>query len=118
MDELTFFRRTFTKLTGNHPFPWQEELYLSHYLKGNIPASCDIPTGLGKTLVVAIWLIALAKDPGKVPRRLVYIVNRRTVVDQTTEEVKKLRQNLSAAGLFDALANLCVLPLKRDDVPL
>src|SRR6185295_5691889 len=31
----------------------------------------------------------------KVPRRLVYVVNRRTVVDQTTEEVEKLRTNLA-----------------------
>ena len=28
------------------------------------------------------------------PRRLVYVVNRRTVVDQTTDEVQKLRENL------------------------
>lgn len=38
--------------------------------------------------MIAIWLIALAN--GKtVPRRLVYLVNRRTVVDQTTVEVEK-----------------------------
>ena len=27
--------------------------------------------------------------PDKMPRRLVYVVNRRTVVDQTTDEVEK-----------------------------
>ncbi len=54
----------------------------------NIPKACNLPTGLGKTSVIAIWLIALAN--GKtVPRRLVYLVNRRTVVDQTTVEVEK-----------------------------
>ena len=58
------------------------------------PKSCNVPTGLGKTSVVAIWLIALARYRNKMPRRLVYIVNRRTVVDQTTDEVIKLRRNL------------------------
>ena len=46
-------------------------------------------------MIVAIWLIALMDQPGKIPRRLVYVVNRRTVVDQTTEEVEKLCENLS-----------------------
>jgi CRISPR-associated endonuclease/helicase Cas3 len=72
---------------------------------------------LGKTSVVAIWLIALANHPEKLPRRLVYVVNRRTVVDQTTNEVEKLRANLRASGLFTPLSRLCALPL-RDDVPL
>jgi CRISPR-associated endonuclease/helicase Cas3 len=49
---------------------------------------------LGKTSVIALWLIALANNPTVVPRRLVYVVNRRTVVDQSTEEAKKLRDNL------------------------
>jgi CRISPR-associated endonuclease/helicase Cas3 len=47
-----------------------------------------LPTGLGKTSVIAVWLIALANQPAKLPRRLVYVVNRRTVVDQTTDEVE------------------------------
>jgi CRISPR-associated endonuclease/helicase Cas3 len=50
---------------------------------------------LGKTSVIAVWLIALT-DGADVPRRLVYVVNRRTVVDQTTAEVERLRGNLKA----------------------
>lgn len=60
-------------------------------MAGNIPLSCNLPTGLGKTSVVAVWLIALAGGAA-VPRRLVYVVNRRTVVDQTTVEVEKYRE--------------------------
>jgi len=75
-------------LTDSSPFPWQQALY-ERFVAGNIPASCNLPTGLGKTSVIAIWLIALATHPDKMPRRLVYVVNRRTVVDQTTEEVEK-----------------------------
>ena len=61
---------------------------------GDFPAACTLPTGLGKTSVVAGWLLALAENPGAVPRRLVYVVNRRTVVDQTTDEVVKSRREL------------------------
>ena len=97
------FQEFFDAATGNSPFPWQEALY-DRFVSDrddNIPASCNLPTGLGKTSVVAIWLIALAKRPEKMPRRLVYVVNRRTVVDQTTDEVMKLRDRLHEAKLFE-----------------
>ena len=82
------FDAAFQALTGHSPLPWQARLYSQHFLPGQIPSSCSLPTGLGKTSVVAIWLIALANS-APVPRRLVYVVNRRTVVDQTTSEVDR-----------------------------
>lgn len=90
---------------GDGPFPWQRALYerFMSPAADNIPASCNLPTGLGKTSVIAVWLIALANG-ARVPRRLVYVVNRRTVVDQTTDEVMKYRANLSAAGIVESLA--------------
>lgn len=89
------FEQAFKGLTGTSgPFPWQVELYEKWFAEGKIPDSCNLPTGLGKTAVIAIWLIALMNHPDKMPRRLVYVVNRRTVVDQTTDEVEKLRTNL------------------------
>ncbi|MEO2092142.1 MAG: type I-U CRISPR-associated helicase/endonuclease Cas3 [Gemmataceae bacterium] len=89
------FAKAFAKLTGNPPFPWQRALYERFVADrpDNIPASCNLPTGLGKTSVIAVWLIALA-NKAAVPRRLVYVVNRRTVVDQTTDEVEKYRYRL------------------------
>src|SRR5262249_52385181 len=87
----TEFGAAFTTITGNPPFPWQRELY-QLFLAGNFPASCSLPTGLGKTTVIHIWLLALAHAPIQVPRRLVYVVNRRTVVDQSTDEARKLRE--------------------------
>ena len=93
------FDAAFKKLTDNPPFPWQRRLYERFVADGteNIPAACSLPTGLGKTSVVAVWLLALAKFAGadskiRIPRRLVYVVNRRTVVDQTTAEVEKYRE--------------------------
>src|SRR5438045_1079084 len=88
------FKATFRALTDHDPFPWQIELFEKWFINGNFPHSCNLPTGLGKTSVIAIWLIALLNHPDKIPRRLVYVVNRRTVVDQTTDEVEKLRENL------------------------
>ncbi len=86
------FDDDFTLLTGNPPFPWQRVLY-ERFVAGDFPKACDLPTGLGKTSVIALWLLALAKNP-KLPRRLVYVVNRRTVVDQSTAEAERLRSQL------------------------
>jgi CRISPR-associated endonuclease/helicase Cas3 len=82
------FDADFRALTGNDPFPWQRALY-KRFVVADFPDACTLPTGLGKTSVVAVWLLALAANPTQVPRRLVYVVNRRTVVDQTTAEVEK-----------------------------
>jgi CRISPR-associated endonuclease/helicase Cas3 len=83
---------TFKALTGNSPFPWQEAL-LERMCRGELPDALDIPTGLGKTSVMAIWLVARACG-ARLPRRLVYVVDRRAVVDQATEEAEKLREKL------------------------
>jgi CRISPR-associated endonuclease/helicase Cas3 len=97
------FEKAFCSLTGYSPFPWQKALYENWFSQGKIPASCNLPTGLGKTSVIAVWLIALM-NKHIVPRRLVYVVNRRTVVDQTTDEVERYRKNLAAAGITEHLA--------------
>jgi CRISPR-associated endonuclease/helicase Cas3 len=53
------FELAFEQLTGHPPFPWQRRLY-ERMRGGDLPDRCDIPTGLGKTAVVGVWLIALA----------------------------------------------------------
>ena len=94
------FEKYFDELTGNAPFDWQSRLF-QRFINGDFPDACDIPTGLGKTLVMAIWLIALAywlKEKGrKVPLRLVYIVDRRVIVDQATAEAENLLKKLTEA---------------------
>lgn len=74
----------------NVPFPWQEEL-LGRFCNGMLESSLDIPTGLGKTAVIAIWLVARARG-AVLPRRLVYVVDRRAVVDQATDVAMELRR--------------------------
>lgn len=108
------FVKAFKTLTATQgPFPWQVELYEKWFSQGIIPISCNLPTGLGKTAVIAIWLIALINHPEKMPRRLVYVVNRRTVVDQTTDEVEKLRENLpKLKDLPDHVRHLAISTLR------
>ncbi|MFO7566467.1 MAG: type I-U CRISPR-associated helicase/endonuclease Cas3 [Enhygromyxa sp.] len=74
---------------ANSPFPWQEQL-LERLLRNELPRALDLPTGLGKTSVMAIWLVARALG-ASVPRRLVYVVDRRAIVDQATSEAVRLR---------------------------
>jgi len=103
------FDNLFQRLTSHAPLPWQQTLY-ERFCRQAIPPSCDLPTGLGKTSVVAIWLIALITHPDKMPRRLVYVVNRRTVVDQTTAEVERLRERLhKSPELLGELKKRCAI---------
>ena len=99
-DRPARFREDFHTLTGNSPFPWQERLF-GLFCKGDLPSALDLPTGLGKTSVMAIWLLARAHAEEavrkKIPRRLVYVVDRRAVVDQATAEAEKIRENLQRA---------------------
>jgi CRISPR-associated endonuclease/helicase Cas3 len=94
---------------GRTPFHWQRRLF-DEFVQGRVPQICAFPTGLGKTSVIPIWLIALAHSAEanggrpKLPRRLVYIVDRRTVVDQATDLVEGMRKALSDAKGCDSPA--------------
>ena len=95
----TAFDDCFEYLTGNRPFDWQVRLF-EEMKGGRIPDVCDIPTGLGKTCVIAIWALALGEyflkacDLRKIPLRLVYVVDRRVVVDQATDEAERVIHKL------------------------
>ncbi len=103
------FSEVFKVLTDHSPTPWQKALY-NEFICGRERRSCNLPTGLGKTSVIHIWLIALATVPTRVPRRLVYVVNRRTVVDQATREAEMLRERLCRAPVLERrLKDLCAL---------
>ena len=95
---------------GESPFPWQEGL-LVRLSRASIPASIDIPTGLGKTAVMAIWLVARLQG-ATLPRRLVYVVDRRAVVDQATTEAERLRDWVEMnASMKEALSLTGPLPI-------
>src|SRR6516162_7113401 len=94
---LDDFIEHYQTLTGYPPFRWQQRLW-AEMVVGNLPDGIDIPTGLGKTAVIPIWLLAVAAQSLQLilPRRLVYVVNRRTVVDQATDIAQRIREKLPA----------------------
>lgn len=116
-DGIAALERTFSALTAENnerhaPFRWQMRL-LRRMLDNDLPAAVDLPTGLGKTSVMALWLIARAQGAA-LPRRLVYVVDRRAVVDQATRFADRLRRNLRTlpdlAGSL-GLGDSCELPI-------
>src|ERR1035437_5304225 len=94
------FAKRFEALTGNAPFPWQESLF-SLFVSKTFPTDVSLPTGTGKTSIMALWLLALAEKlsvdirQAAIPRRLIWVVNRRVVVDQATNEAEQLRRRLN-----------------------
>ncbi|WP_295886867.1 type I-U CRISPR-associated helicase/endonuclease Cas3 [uncultured Thiohalocapsa sp.] len=98
MNEFEFQDR-FERLTDHQPLPWQTRLFLEYFDQDRLPAAVDVPTGLGKTAVTALWLIAI-RAGRKLPRRLVYVVDRRAVVDQATAFVENLCKRLPKAERF------------------
>jgi len=95
------FRTIFEQLTGNRPLRWQHRLFHEHFATTDrpLPHVIDLPTGLGKTMVMVIWLIAWALCRC-LPRRLVYVVDRRAVVDQATELAIKLQSHVEQSAEF------------------
>jgi CRISPR-associated endonuclease/helicase Cas3 len=94
MSDLQQFSSRFHELTGVPPLAWQCRLYDQYFTRGwrHLPQVIDLPTGLGKTMVMAIWLIA-RENNFDAPTRLIYVVDRRTVVDQASDLAKKLQCN-------------------------
>ena len=87
------FSNAFKALTGHRPFPWQRRLFDAWLSGDGAPSAVDIPTGLGKTAVMAVWLLARGAG-ANLPRRLIYVVDRRAVVDQATASAKQIRDRL------------------------
>ncbi|WP_419163796.1 type I-U CRISPR-associated helicase/endonuclease Cas3 [Candidatus Palauibacter sp.] len=103
MSELTGgdFRPFFRDVHGCEPFPWQERL-ASRVLAEGWPTIIDLPTGTGKTAVLDIAVFALAAQPETAPRRIVFVIDRRIVVDQVCVRAHRVRDRIRA-GPTDVL---------------
>ena len=77
------------------------------FSRGEIPEAVDIPTGLGKTLSVLLFLLVRLDDP-KLPTRVVYVVDRRAIVDQAASTIQswidRIVERPGLARAFDAMA--------------
>lgn len=100
------FDEFFHKATGNSPYDYQRRLACGErsncaeveWLASGTPCQSrliNIPTGLGKTAAVVLawlWNRVQRQNP-QWPRRLVYCLPMRTLVEQTQEEVQKWLYN-------------------------
>ncbi len=79
--EVEKFRDFFRKATGKEPFPYQ----IRFAIENPLPDIMHLPTGSGKTYaVLAAWLWRRKYgEKGNFPRRLVYCLPVRVLVEQT-----------------------------------
>ena len=87
-------------LGGNkHPDAWQKTLMDNEW-----PQVLIAPTGSGKTAAVTLgWAVHRLRTPDTTPRRLVWCLPMRTLVEQTAKEVKTWFRNLTTESNRTAL---------------
>lgn len=89
-DATTRFKKRFKLVTSFEPWQWQVNLFVA-LLSGHVPSHIALPTGAGKTLTILVWLLARAEN-NALTACLVYVVDRRAVVDQSTKVVEQTRE--------------------------
>jgi CRISPR-associated endonuclease/helicase Cas3 len=101
--EPNAFGRFFEAVYGVPPFPWQQRL-AETVVRDRWPDVLALPTAAGKTSVIDIAVFALAcqahRDGSKrtAPRRIVFVVDRRIVVDETFRRAMHLSSALGVAA--------------------
>ena len=95
------FASLFEALHGCRPYAWQTRL-CAEVIEGGWPKVIAAPTGAGKTAVLDIALYHLAREAEasncKAPRRIVFAVDRRVVVDQAFERAQRIQRQLDSAS--------------------
>ena len=71
--------------------------YQARIARDGLPAVVQAPTGTGKTGVILAWLWRRlhGPDPGGTPRRLVYALPQRSLVEQVAGEAERWLANLA-----------------------
>jgi CRISPR-associated endonuclease/helicase Cas3 len=91
------FNELFCAATGKTPHGYQARI-----ARDGLPDVVQAPTGTGKTGVILAWLWRrLYVDPDSTPRRLMYALPQRSLVEQVAGEVARWLENL---GLADQVA--------------
>lgn len=104
---------------GRKPFRWQERL-AGRVLQGGWPPAIAIPTGLGKTCVldIAVFAMAAASQGRQPTRRIIYVIDRRVVVDDVYEHASNLAKKLKKGGTPELQAVQRALLSLGGDEPL
>lgn len=96
------FAEFFEALHDCKPFPWQTRLAAQVFRDEAWPAVLDLPTGTGKTATIDVAVYYLASQALRPDRRaalrIVYVVDRRTIVDQAFERARAIANRLQEAS--------------------
>lgn len=92
---MSSFADFYQAVWGYPPFGWQQDL-ADRLAAVDFPQVVAVPTGLGKTSIIDAWAWAAAHN-SKVPTRLIYVVDRRLIVDQAWTHAQHLRQQLETS---------------------
>ena len=85
----------FVDVVGKRPYAWQRDL-----ADGDWPEVLIAPTGSGKTAGVTLaWMNRRLRHHDSTPRRLVWCLPMRTLVDQTCDEVRRWVQRVRGSGI-------------------
>lgn len=101
---LPTFAEFYHAINGRDPFPWQTRLAEQVARDEKWPLEIGVPTGLGKTacLDIAVWWLASQSDRQPqfrtAPTRIWWVVNRRLLVDSTSEHAKCVADILDKPG--------------------
>lgn len=94
--------------SGRKPYPYQERFAEAEEL----PHLVRAPTGAGKTATAAVgWLWRFFHSGKPTPRRLVYCLPMRVLVEQSAREIKKWIQNINV----DVPVNVLMGGVDTDD---
>ena len=79
-----------------NPYPYQIRLAEEPW-----PTIVNVPTGMGKTAAIVLsWLYKRSRKDNSTPRRLVYCLPMRVLVEQIGKSIERWIANLTKAGLF------------------
>jgi len=95
---VELFDEFFRRATGRAPYGYQVRLAVA-----GLPAVVQAPTGSGKTGIVLAWLWRrlYGPDPAATPRRLIYALPQRSLVEQVANDAQRW---LDSLDLVDEVA--------------
>ena len=99
------FRAFFKAVHRFDPFPWQMRLAEQVVESGTWPKLLDLPTGAGKTAAIDVAVFHLACEAHRgskrrAPLRILFVIDRRIVVNSAAERAKKIRDALQSPELL------------------
>jgi CRISPR-associated endonuclease/helicase Cas3 len=101
------FAAFFRAVHGRDPFPWQARLADEILFGRGWPEAVMLPTGSGKTCLIDIAVYCLAEEAQRparrTPRRIFFVIDRRSVVDQAFEHAAHLAEILQEAVTEDGV---------------